>query len=469
MARDDAPRSPPASPSGARDDDARTLLRAASAPGASEAPGFALRVLAGPDQGRTLALGGPLRVLVGQSATCELRVSDPHVSRRHLAIEPVSGRLRVVDLGSLNGTHVNGVRIESVLASAGDEIALGSTVLTVELVKAPAGPALSERTSFGRLVGASAEMRALYPLLERLAASDIPALIEGETGTGKEVVAEAIHEQGPRSAGPFVVFDCTAVPPNLAESELFGHERGAFTGAATTRRGVFEQADGGTLFIDEIGDLDASLQPKLLRALERSAVRRLGSERWIRCDLRVLCATRRDLDREVQEGRFRDDLFYRLVVGRVELPPLRRRRGDVAVLAQHFWKTLGQQGPLPYDLRSRLERHDWPGNVRELRNTVARHVALGEAFRARADDAPAALDAPTSASAAPGATQELEAILARNLPFPEARQLAKDAFERRYLERVLAEHGGSVARAAEASGIARRYFNVILARRKRDE
>ncbi len=386
------------------------------------------------------------------------------MSRRHLAIEPANGRLRVLDLGSLNGSFVNGVRIESALAAAGDEIALGSTVLVVEDGKEQAGPALSARTSFGRLVGASAEMRALYPLLERLAASDIPALIEGETGTGKEVVAEAIHEQGPRHAGPFVVFDCTSVPPSLAESELFGHERGAFTGATATRRGVFEQADGGTLFIDEIGDLDPSLQPKLLRALERSAVRRLGSERWIRSDLRVLCATRRDLDREVQDGRFRDDLFYRLVVGRVELPPLRRRRGDVAVLAAHFWHALGQQGPLPYELRGRLERHEWPGKVRELKNTMARHVALGDAFRARA-----ATDQPAGSPESPAAGDSIDAILARNLPFPEARQLAKDAFERRYLERVLAEHGGSVVRAAEASGIARRYFNVILARQKREE
>ena len=441
----------------AGDEDTRTLLRPASAP-LGQGQGFALRVSAGPDRGRALALGGPLRVLVGQSATCELRLSDPHVSRRHLAIEPVGDRLRVVDLGSRNGTWVNGVRIESALAGAGDEITLGSTVLTVEAGKELSGPALSERTAFGRLVGASAEMRALYPLLERLAASDIPALIEGETGTGKEVVAEAIHELGPRRAGPFIVFDCAAVPPSLAESELFGHERGAFTGAASTRRGVFEQADGGTLFIDEVGDLDASLQPKLLRALERSAVRRLGSERWIRSDLRILCATRRDLDREVQDGRFRDDLFYRLVVGRVELPPLRRRRGDIAVLATHFWRALGQQGPLPYDLRGRLERHEWPGNVRELKNTMARQVALGEAFRARAT-----VDEP------PAAGDEVEAILARNLPFPEARQLAKDAFERRYLERILLEHGGSVARASEASGIARRYFNVILARQKRED
>jgi transcriptional regulator with GAF, ATPase, and Fis domain len=187
-------------------------------------------------------------------------------------------------------------------------------------------------------------------------------------------------------------------------------------------------------------------------------VRRLGGDTWIRCNVRVLCATRRDLDREVQDGRFRDDLFYRLVVGRVELPPLRKRRGDVAVLAQAFWASLGRTGPIPFELVRRLDRHDFPGNVRELKNTVARHVALGDTPLVAAE-----------ASAAPAGFDEIASILARNLPFPEARQLAKDAFERRYLERVLAEHGGSVARAAEASGIARRYFNVILARQRKED
>ena len=237
-----------------------------------------------------------------------------------------------------------------------------------------------------------------------------------------------------------------------------------------TRRGVFEQAHGGTLFIDEIGDLDPSLQPKLLRALERSAVRRVGSERWIQSDLRVLCATRRDLDREVQDGRFRDDLFYRLVVGRVELPPLRRRRGDVAVLAQHFWQALGQVGAA-----SRTSCADGSsgtsgrGTSASLKNTVARHVALGDALRTRgAAGEPAA---PGDALATPPASGSvIDEILARNLPFPEARQLAKDAFERRYLERVLCEHGGSTSSGPRrASGIARRYFNLILARQRREE
>ncbi len=387
-----------------RPDETVTVLRPSTLP--SDVRAHVLTIVAGPDAGRTIQLAGPLRTLVGQSRACEVILSDSLVSRRHVALEPALEGLRVVDLGSRNGTFVNGVRVEQGIAGAGDRITLGDTTLVIAAADAPAAP-IETRASFGRLVGASPEMRALYPLLDRLAASDIPALIEGETGTGKEVLAEALHEAGPRRSGPFVVFDCTAVPPNLAESELFGHERGAFTGALATRRGVFEQADGGTLFIDEIGDLDPALQPKLLRLLERSAVRRLGGDTWIRANVRVLCATRRDLDREVSDGRFRDDLFYRLVVGRVELPPLRKRRGDVAVLAQAFWASLGRTGPIPFELVRRLDRHEFPGNVRELKNTVARHVALGDTDL-------------TSPGAPPpsAAADEIDSILARNLPFP---------------------------------------------------
>ena len=294
-------------------------------------------------------------------------------------------------------------------------------------------------------------MRRLYGLCERLAASDVPIVIEGETGTGKEVLAEALHEASGRASGPFVVFDCTAVPPNLVESELFGHERGAFTGAVAQRKGVFEQAHGGTLLIDEIGDLDPTLQPKLLRAIERSEVRRVGGDRWVRADVRIIAATRRDLDHAVQEGRFRDDLFFRLAVGRIELPALRDRRGDVSVLAHHFWRDLGGTGEIPYDVMQRFERHTWPGNVRELRNAVSRHLAVGELGAMATESARIEHD-------------PIDAILAMDLPYPRARQMAQSEFERRYLERVLAAHGGNVARAAAASGIARRYFNIILAR-----
>ena len=305
-------------------------------------------------------------------------------------------------------------------------------------------------------------MRRLYPLAERLAKSHVAVVIEGETGTGKEVLAESMHEEGPRAAGPFVVFDCTAVAPTLVESALFGHERGSFTGATETRHGVFEEAHGGTLLIDEIGDLPLPLQAKLLRALERSEVRRVGGSKWIKVDVRVLSATRRDLDAEVAAGRFRDDLYFRLAVARIELPPLRQRQGDVALLAEHFWSRLGGRGTLPADWLERLEAYEWPGNIRELHNSVARRVALGaiDLPEAPADDA---------SSAAPEG-DAVGRILTLDLPLPRARELAVQELERRYLTRVLERHGGNVARAAAASGIARRYFQLLRARqRKREE
>jgi DNA-binding NtrC family response regulator len=322
-------------------------------------------------------------------------------------------------------------------------------------------------------------MRRLYPLLARIAASTVPAVIEGETGTGKELVAEALHEMGPRADGPFIVFDCTTVAPNLLESALFGHERGSFTGAVQQKKGVFELAHGGTLFLDEIGDLDLTLQPKLLRALERSEISRVGSGRWERVDVRVISATRRDLDREVQQGRFRDDLFYRLAITRVELPALRRRTGDIGYLARHFWRELGGAGlPLPIALFQRYEEYPWPGNIRELRNAIARRIALGDMVDAPGltgptsgptpGSGPASGAAPTSGAASvPGAARSDEviaAILAQDLPLPRARELMVDEFERRYVERVLAKHGGNVTHAAASSGIARRYFNTIRAR-----
>ena len=250
-----------------------------------------------------------------------------------------------------------------------------------------------------------------------------------------------------------MVFDCTAVPPNLVESELFGHERGAFTGATAQRKGVFEQAHGGTLLIDEIGDLELSLQPKLLRVIQRSEIRRVGSSTStpIKVDVRVMAATRRDLDREVQDGRFRDDLYYRLAVARIELPPLQARKGDVAVLATHFWREMGGKDEPPYELLRRFERYAWPGNVRELANAVARYIALGDFVEGQAGPAPLPGDV-------------VESVLGLDLPFPRARDRVLAEFEQRYVERMLARHNGNITQAAQASGIGRRYFAMIAAR-----
>ncbi|MEQ9323385.1 MAG: sigma 54-interacting transcriptional regulator, partial [Polyangiaceae bacterium] len=330
---------------------------------------FELTVATGSDSGETLTVHGsaPGPSLVGTSESCALRLSDPAVSRRHLEVDVEEGRLRLRDLGSTNGTWIGSVSVTEVSLSGGEVVSLSAeTRLRVARAPSTQAPPLPEATSFGRYIGASVAMRRRYPLFDRMAASTIPVVIEGETGTGKEVLAEALHEMGPRAGGPFVVFDCTAVPGALVEAELFGVNAGAFTGATASRAGILEQAAGGTLLIDEIGDLDLHLQPKLLRVLERSEFRRVGGGQVTRVDVRIIAATRRDLDHEVQQGRFRDDLFHRLAVGRVELPPLRRRAGDILVLARYFWEQLGgEPGGLTQKLLQRWEAYDWPGNIRE--------------------------------------------------------------------------------------------------------
>jgi DNA-binding NtrC family response regulator len=427
-------------------------------PAAAGDDAYTLSVLAGPDAGATFSIDasqpGPL--LIGQSPACHVRLTDRQVSRRHASLDLVDGQVRVRDLRSTNGTYVHDALVLDGFVGPGQVLRVGGTQLRLQPQPASL-PQPPQRTSFGKVVGSSPEMRRLYPILERLAPSMVPVVIEGETGTGKELLAEAIHDASDRAGGPYVVFDCTAVPPNLVESELFGHEKGAFTGAVATRRGVFEHAHGGTLLIDEIGDLDPSMQPKLLRALERGEIRRVGGDGYIQTDVRVLAATRRDLDREVQAGRFRDDLFHRLAVGRVELPPLRQRRGDVLLLAQRFWGELGGQMPIPFDRLARWEDEPWPGNVRELRNAVARLVTLGDLDPLPTDAPPRAVDE--------GDT--IARVVQERLPFPVARLKVLQAFEQRYTEQVLADHAGNVRKAAAASGIGRRYFQMIRERLKR--
>jgi two-component system, NtrC family, response regulator HydG len=431
-----------------REQDASTLANAA----------YKITVISGPNQGLSVTVlpTNPQPTLLGTSEACTLRLEDREVSRRHVKAQVSLGVLELEDLDSRNGTYVNGLAIRFAYLRGGEEIHIGATTLDVARIAASddARAAVSVAASaFGRMIGKSQRMQRLYPSLEKIAASKVPVVIEGETGTGKEVLAEAIHECGPRANAPFVIFDCTAVAPSLIEAELFGHERGAFTGAVSTRKGVFEMAHGGTLLIDEIGDLELSLQPKLLRVLERSTIRRVGGDESIPVDVRIIAATRRDLDREVQEGRFRDDLFHRLAVARLELPPLRERKEDIAPLVAHFCSLVGSDARhVPHAQIRRWEDANWPGNIRELRNAVSRYVALGE-------QAPEAV---TFAETTHQAANDLiEGILAANLPLAEARRRVVDELEQRYVARVLEVHGGHVGRAAAASGIARRHFQRV--------
>jgi DNA-binding NtrC family response regulator len=320
----------------------------------------------------------------------------------------------------------------------GDRVTIGETTLRLDVAAAASdASSFSPSVSFGRLIGASVPMRRLYPLCERLAASDLPATIEGETGTGKELLAEALHEAGARKAKPFVVFDCAGVRGDSVLAALFGD--GGRGGAA------FEQAAGGTLLLDEVAELADDAQARLIRVLDKSE-----------SGVRVLATSRRDLDQAVQGGQFRDELFFRLAVSRVELPPLREREGDVDLLARHFWKSMaGPQRPaFPTGLLERYEHYKWPGNVRELKNVVARRIALG-----------AFAETGASADASDNAGDVIDRVLQMDLPLFEARAKVVSEFETRYVAKVLDQHGGNVSRAAAASGIARRYFQLLRARR----
>ena len=421
--------------------------------------GCVVTVIEGPDAGARFAVEDvtTTRVLLGQSPVCTVRLSDRTVSRRHAALQAAEGAVRLVDLGSSNGTFVNDVRVADAYLRGGESVVVGSTRLRIDIDATPHSVATPTITRFQRVIGGSAEMRCLYPVFAQLAGSDVPVLIEGETCTGKEVLAESLHQAGARAQGPFVVLDCTTISPQLLDAEIFGHEKGAFTGALAARRGLFEEAHGGTLFVDEVGDLDISLQSKLLRAIDRKEVRRVGGNDLRRVDVRIIAATRRDLDREVAAGRFRDDLFYRLAVTRVELPPLRRRIGDVALLTKEFWKTLGGvEAALPPKVIERFERYDWPGNVRELYNAVAQQLALGEVELGHEL---------SHGEVVSGGGDYIDGVIQEGRPLPTARRQVVAEFHRRYLTRMLEAHGGRVAEAAAACGIGLRYFQMLRAKR----
>ncbi len=415
-------------------------------------------VIDGPDRGARLALA-PRASRVGTAAGAHLRLSDPTVSRLHCELRPGASAVRVVDGGSTNGTFVDGTRVYDAELVEGATLRLGASVLRLHVGSAEApAPAPTTAERFGGLIGRSVEMRQLYGLLERVARSDVTALVLGETGTGKELAARALHDASPRAGGPFVAVDCGALTEGLLESELFGHVKGAFTGAVADRRGVFEAAAGGTLFLDEIGELPLGSQRKLLRALEAREVRRLGANTAHRIDVRVVAATHRDLARAVNEGAFREDLYYRLAVVEVPLPPLRARRVDIALLAQHFAdRFAGAATPLPPAFVASLLRRGWPGNVRELRNFIERAVSLG------------ALEAPGQPPprAAPPAAAEplrLEALVPLDLPLKEARVAWLSQFDELYARALLAKTGGNVTRAAESAGVNRRFLQRLIGR-----
>jgi transcriptional regulator with PAS, ATPase and Fis domain len=420
--------------------------------GRLELPTVEIRVMEGPDRGlaRRLTDGG---LRIGTGAASDLKLTDRTVSRLHCELRNVDGAVHIVDSGSTNGTYVDGVRVHSAEVAPGARVRLGETVLGISGGEGHYTVELSPRHRFGDVIGCSAEMRRLFSILEKIAPTDSSVLIQGETGTGKELLARAVHDASKRAKQPFIVVDCGAIAESLIESELFGHVRGAFSGAVSDRRGLVEEAHGGTLFLDEIGELPPALQPRLLRLIESFEVRRVGSNSSRRVDVRFIAATNRPLAHSINDGSFREDLYYRLAVVELQLPPLRARRDDIALLAEHFFhRYAGAEAPLPPDLVASLASRAWPGNVRELRNFIERSVSLGYSSTASHAAAPS-----------PGAPGAVEAIVPIHLPLKDARAAWTEQFELLYVKALLAKTEGNVTRAAELAGINRRSLQRLIA------
>jgi transcriptional regulator with GAF, ATPase, and Fis domain len=409
-----------------------------------------LSVISGPDAGLSLEIAGGA-VRIGTAEENDLILTDDTVSRRHCEVMPTPNGIRIRDDGSTNLVVVGGVLVVDATFTGPIQIELGNTVITITPLTETVYKEQLDTDRFGDLLGKSAPMQELFADLERIAPTELSLLIEGETGTGKELVAESVHRASARADGPFITFDCSSVAATLAESELFGHERGAFTGAVNARPGIFEQAQGGTIFLDELGELPKDLQPKLLRVLEKREVRRIGGTRTIPIDVRLIAATNRNLRAEVQRGSFREDLYFRIAGARVYIPPLRERMSDLPRLigsflaACHPPRTLNE---VPQHLWEMLRSYRWPGNVRELRNAVQRMLVTPDRVLEPEAD---------SAEAAPAPPEELS-------PLRVARREAADAFERRYVQGLLIRADGNITRAAALAEVSRQVIHALISK-----
>ncbi len=459
------------------------------------------------------------RIAIGALDDNDIVLSDDTVSRHHCRVSQEDHGYLLTDLGSTNGTFVNDVRVREAYLTPGATLRVGKTELRFDASEEQLAVRPSARRRLGGLIGQTRRMREIFHIVERIAPTSATVVVEGETGTGKEVVAKTLHALSNRSRGPFIVVDCGAVPDNLIESELFGHEKGSFTGAVMTRRGLFEMANGGTIFLDELCELSLDLQPKLLRVLEQREVRRVGSNRPIRVDVRVVAATNRNLEEEVRARRFREDLFYRLSVVRVFLPPLRERREDIALLAEHFLAREGFNRTMDGSRRvtnieaealEALRNHAWPGNVRELINVLERACSFAQGSSVGLAELSGRLEASSGAPARslfPGDSGGASSGAAplgwqanpaqdRNLPYPgpttsatppvltepaatersqpptlpslqsmtfkNAKEEWVASFERDYIQHLLVRNKGNISHAAREAEIDRKYFRKLM-------
>ncbi len=392
-------------------------------------------------------------VVVGRDEGVQVVLADPEVSSIHCELRAINEGILVKDLGSTNGTFIGALRIREAVVTTTTEVTVGQSKLHLE-------PAAKRRVDvgfadrFGPLVGTSPKMRRVFGILEKVAPTQLSVLILGETGTGKEVVAKSIHDGSTRKDGPFVVVDCGSIPPTLAESLLFGHEKGAYTGAHERRKGALADADGGTLFLDELGELPIDLQPKLLRALAERQIKRVGGSTFEPIDVRVLAATRRDLGVEMNAGRFRSDLFFRIAQVRVELPSLRERTSDIPALVEEVCLRVGKPETAPAVvswIEQRMGSHDWPGNVRELVNVASVAATLA--------DTPGAIDDVLTLARDP---QDVPAAGQPATAFSEAKRAAIASFERDYFGNLSRRANGNVSEMARQSGMERHHVRAYL-------
>ena len=408
-----------------------------------------LTVLAGPDTGLTLEIAGGA-VRIGTAEGNDLVLTDDTVSRRHCEVSATPSGIRVRDVGSTNQVVVRDALVVDATFAGPFQIELGTTVIGVTPLTETVYREQLDTDRFGDLLGKAPPMQELFADLARIAPTELSLLIEGETGTGKELVAESVHRASPRADAPFVTFDCSSVAMTLAESELFGHERGAFTGAVSARAGVFEQANGGTIFLDELGELPKDLQPKLLRVLEKREIRRVGGTRTLPIDVRVICATNRNLRSEVARGAFREDLYFRVAGARVYVPPLRERMSDLPRLVGAFLQQCHPPRTLndvPEHVWEMLRAYRWPGNVRELRNAVQRMLVTPDRV----------IEPDTSASKPPPPLDALS-------PLRVARREAADVFEREYVQGLLLRADGNITRAAALAEVSRQVIHTLIAK-----
>jgi transcriptional regulator with GAF, ATPase, and Fis domain len=419
---------------------------------------YKVSVVAGPDVGASSEIDNGT-FLLGTHQNTDLRLTDKGVSRYHLELQLRSDGLKVTDLDTTNGTFQGSTRIGSVTLNGAARLKLGTnTEVEISPADVPVTIGGFEGEKFGQAIGGSKPMKELFGLLDRVSATEATVLLEGETGTGKELLAEAVHLRSPRRERPFVVVDCGALPRDLIGSELFGHVRGAFTGALNNKRGLIEEADGGTLFLDEVGELPLDLQPQLLRALEKREVRPIGEVRARKVNIRVIAATNKSLSEEVRNGKFREDLFFRLAVVRAQVPPLRKRREDIPLLVRNFLIDLKREDfQLSSDVLAQLMAHDWPGNIRELRNIVERGLSL--------DSGSLPLEVAGSVGELTGDAADYSGGMHKDVlskPFKEAKGLLVESFEREYLTHLLARHNGNISRAALEAGIDRNYIHRLV-------